>query len=158
MCWCCIQILVERGISFSEASAKFNTDTRANEGFYLMKKVFYIFLFSLSHVSITSFTFMFLTCVWTNLVTHCLRTVHYNTESVAPSCSTIFFFLLQLRNGKHVAIMLKQSKTGSSTYIVHRPSTGIQTRLEQLNVILKTYEMVRSKRTCTCKPWFMCHM
>ena len=54
--------------------------------------------------------------------------------------------------------MLKQSKTGSSTYIVHRPSTGIQARLEQLAVILKTYEMVRSKRICTCKPWFICHM
>ena len=94
--WCCIQILVERGISFSEALTKLNTDTRTNEGFYLMKKVFYILLFSLSHVFhnlITSFTSTFMKCVWTNRVTHCLHTVHYNTESVAPSCSTTSFFL-----------------------------------------------------------------
>ena len=49
--WFCIQVLVERGISFSESLAKLNTDTQANEGFYLMKKVFSILLFSLSHVS-----------------------------------------------------------------------------------------------------------
>ena len=41
--------------------------------------------------------------------------------------------------------MLKLSKEGSTSYIVHRPNTGVLVRPEKLKVMLKAYEKVRGK-------------
>ena len=65
-------------------------------------------------------------------------------EASNPYHATIAFFP-QARNDKHVAIMLKLSKEGSTSYIVHRPNTGVQPRPEKLKVLLRSYEKVGDK-------------
>lgn len=50
-----------------------------------------------------------------------------------------------MRNDKNVAVMLKVSKEGSSMFLVHRPNTGIQSRPEHINSLLKKYKLVRTR-------------
>jgi hypothetical protein len=52
-----------------------------------------------------------------------------------------FYLSKKVRNDKYVSVMLKVSKEGSTSYLVHRPNTGVQARPEDLKALLKKYEL-----------------
>ena len=52
-------------------------------------------------------------------------------------------FLSQFRNNKKVVIMVKQTRAGSMSCVVHRPHTGVQGRYDTVAYIHKAYSKVK---------------
>ena len=66
-------------------------------------------------------------------------------KKLVPSIILSLYFnsvynLSQLRNGKHIVVMVKQ--TSSMSCVIHRPHTGVQRQSETINYLHKTYNKV----------------
>ena len=83
-------------------------------------------------------------------------------KKLVPSIILSLYFnsvynLSQLRNGKHIVVMVKQ--TSSMSCVIHRPHTGVQRQSETINYLHKTYNKVRSIRKLHvqyCTEWSLC--